>query len=81
MSGIVGAKAISAVANGDIEERLHARTFVVRGKTGTTHVVTIGALEPGKTVCTCKAGQSGQRCYAVGAAQLLIAREREAATA
>lgn len=79
MSSIQGGRAIAAVANGQIEERPYARTFVLRGDTGTVHVVTIGAHADGRAVCTCKAGQAGRECYAVKSAKLLMRKRRDEA--
>lgn len=78
MSDIMGAKAISAVSNGLIEELPYARTFVLRSESS-VHVVTIGAPEGTGTTCTCRAGQAGRECYAVQAAKLLMRKRRDEA--
>jgi uncharacterized Zn finger protein len=75
MSDIVGAKAISLVTNGGIEEK-PARVFEAQGSTGTTYVVVLGAGRHDGS-CTCPAGREGRRCYHVAAARLLVAKERE----
>lgn len=87
MSSIIGAKAISMVANGRVVERPHARVFAVEGSTGAAYVVVIGARpvdddpERRSVTCTCPAGQRERACSHAYAAHLLIAREREAVDA
>jgi acyl-[acyl carrier protein]--UDP-N-acetylglucosamine O-acyltransferase len=72
VSSIVGAKSIAILRSGQVAEKPHARVFRVKDYT-----VVIGGTDTiGETVCTCRAGQSGIRCSHVGAAKLLMARER-----
>lgn len=73
MSSLAGAKAISAVHRGDVVEIESARTFAVRGSTGTPYAVTLvvmpGTAELAAT-CTCAAGRQDVRCWHVAAARL-----------
>lgn len=84
MASIQGAKAIGAVSRGDVEEIGHARVFAVKGSTGgRVYTVVVGfrpaAFDAAVDVCNCPAGEAGRRCYHVGAARLLLEKQRHAA--
>lgn len=78
MASIMGAKAISLVQRGGVEERPHARVFRVESSTpGTKHTVVVSGGEPlADPTCTCIAGEMGKACYHVAAVRLVMARER-----
>lgn len=74
MSGIVGARAISLVERGGIEEWVHPRVFFTRGLSGDKEYMVV--VTAGRTICNCPAGNRGVDCYHALAAKMLC-RDRQ----